>query len=103
MLRKLVSVHGAKHWSTVAQGIPALSKSVLEIDVEKEQTSLYGMLPGGSLLCRLASYGQVGQRPPLAHVELDRACHDRRRPTQPGYSPPASLPNLDLPLECGRR
>ena len=29
-------------------GIPALSKSVLEIDVEKEQTSLYGMLPGGN-------------------------------------------------------
>ena len=29
-------------------GIPALSKSILEIDVEKEQTSLYGMLPGGN-------------------------------------------------------
>ena len=30
------------------QGIPALSKSVLEIDVEREQTSLFGMLPGGN-------------------------------------------------------
>ena len=83
-------------------GIPALAKSVLEIDIEQQQANMYGMLPGGNELDDkfsggvLAPNGKIYGTPWRSSQVLEFDPTTKATPTRPLTQ--SALPHRAPPL-----